>query len=202
MTFACYNSENLMTAKPEGINVLLISGSTREPSHTRAAARHVQALLEDTEGVTTSFWDLRDKPLPIADPEYHREPHKHPDPAVRELVAQADNADAYVLATPDYHNSMSGVIKNALDHLRWNQFDHKPVGVMAHGDGLSVSLPAAQLRLVTRAMQGISIPTNVLTEDSDFDEAQGGYQLASSDIKGRMKRFTSELVDIASRLKK
>jgi NAD(P)H-dependent FMN reductase len=36
-------------------------------------------------------------------------------------------ADAFVLASPDYHGSMSGVMKNFLDHF-WEEFAGKAFG--------------------------------------------------------------------------
>ena len=37
-------------------------------------------------------------------------------------------ADAMVLITPEYHDTFSGALKNALDHF-WGEFQKKPVGV-------------------------------------------------------------------------
>jgi len=112
--------------------ILLINGSTREPSYTRTLTTKVQeALIE--RGAQTILWDLRNSPLPIANPEFHSDPEQHTNPKVRRFVVHASNADAFVLASPIYHNSYSGTLKNALDHLAIAQFYYKPVALLSHG---------------------------------------------------------------------
>jgi FMN reductase len=37
-------------------------------------------------------------------------------------------ADAFVLASSDYHGSMSGALKNFLDHF-WEELLEKPLGI-------------------------------------------------------------------------
>ncbi len=39
--------------------------------------------------------------------------------------------DGVVLCTPEYHNAMSGALKNSLDYLSSSEFIHKPVALLA-----------------------------------------------------------------------
>lgn len=184
---------------PSDLMVLLICGSTSVPSHTRTNLQQIEGLLQQ-EKVTTHLWDLRDKQLPFADPAYHMDPHKNPDKRVQELVQLADRADAFVLGTPLYHNSYSGVIKNALDNLTISQFEGKPVGLVAHGSERTVVQACDHLRIVVRGLSGIAIPKQIATIESDFKEKSGGYELVSDDIKHRMLLMVKELAIFAIQL--
>ncbi len=179
--------------------VLLISGSTRQPSYTRTLTETVERVLIE-HGAETAHWDLRKAPLPIADPEFHRDPAQHPDERVRSLVALATSCDAFVLASPIYHNSYSGLLKNALDHLAIPQFDRKPVGLISHGGNRSTEA-VNPLRIVVRGLLGVAIPTQVCTAWQDYREVCiESYEIGSEDILQRINRFTSELMLFACQL--
>jgi azobenzene reductase len=175
--------------------ILLLSGSTREVSCTRVLAETIEAHL-GALGAETFHWDLRERPLPIADPNYHHDPSCHPDPAVRDLVHLAAGASGFVLASPIYHNSYSGVLKNALDHLSIGQVQLKPVGLASHGGHRS---PQAvdHLRIVVRGLLGLAIPTQVCTSGEDFCEGRPGAPLSNQGILQRIDRFALELVALA-----
>jgi len=115
------------------IQVLLISGSTGHLSHTCTLTERVEKALAKHKAATI-HWNLRMMPLPIADPVFHLDPAQHTDERVRTFVAHAASCDAFVLSSPVYHNSYSGVLKNALDHLAIAQFYYKPVGLMSHDE--------------------------------------------------------------------
>jgi azobenzene reductase len=184
---------------PSDLMILLICGSTRVPSYTRTNLQEIEGLLQQKK-VTTNFWDLRDKQLPLADPAYHMDPHKNPDERVQELAQLADRADAFILGTPLYHNSYSGVIKNALDNLTISQFEGKPVGLVAHGSERTVVQACDHLRIVVRGLSGIAIPQQIATIKSDFKEEKGDYQLVNDDIKHRMLLMVQSLAIFAIQL--
>src|SRR5215216_1030673 len=104
------------------MNVLVLSGSPRPMSRTLLVAALLAQMLR-RDGTDAALWDLATRPVPFADPSYHADPAANPDPVVSELVIQAEAADAFLLASPVYHNSFSGVLKNALDNLSIKQFE-------------------------------------------------------------------------------
>lgn len=185
----------------KGITVLIICGSTRTPSHTRTGLKEIERLLLTKESVKTYFWDLRDKVLPIANPAYHKKPQENPDEKVRRLVELASEADAFMLGTPVYHNSYSGVLKNALDHLTIQQFIGKSVGLLAHGDERTVIQACDHLRIVVRGLSGIAIPIQVATIDTDFKEIGNNYQLDNAEIPHRLGLMVDQLLFFTDRLR-
>jgi FMN reductase len=72
-------------------------------------------------------------------------PHFNPDtaydaPGYSALKRRVDQADILLLGTPDYHGSMSSVIKTFLDHF-WREFAGKLFAtlVASHDKGLTVT---------------------------------------------------------------
>lgn len=179
-------------------SAFLLAGSMQRPSYTHALLAAIAARLGATEGTKTEIWDLRTRPLPIADPAYHRNPEDHPNDDVRAFVAAADSANAIVLATPIYHNGVSGVLKNALDHLAIRHFYLKPVGLASHG-GSGTTQAVEQLRIITRGMLGYAIATQVCTarEDYTFSEHGEGIALTATPLVQRVDLFCRELMVMA-----
>jgi chromate reductase, NAD(P)H dehydrogenase (quinone) len=88
--------------------VLAISGSLRQASHNtqllRLAQEHAPA------GVEIVIWDgLADLPA------YNEDLEVDPGEAVEDLRAAIADADALLIATPEYNFGVPGALKNALD---------------------------------------------------------------------------------------
>lgn len=155
------------------MRALVLSGSVSPRSRTRAIALAASDALRSAN-VDCELWDLGESPLPTADPGYHEEPSLHPDPEVRRFVKAAEEADGFVLVSPVYHNSFSGVLKNSLDSLTIPQFRYKPVGLAAFGGSLAAIQVCDQLRTVVRALYGIALPVQVVATPADFTTAESG----------------------------
>jgi azobenzene reductase len=180
--------------------VLLVSGSVRDPSHTRTLTAHVERALWSRDAATR-HWDFRDFPLPVADPEFHDDPLRHTDERVCAFASLAEGCDAFVLSSPIYHNSYAGVLKNALDHLAIRQFHYKPVGLVSHGGDRSRQA-VDHLRIVVRGLHGLAIPTQVCTRDRDYRWlGPDAYALESEDVLHRIEHLTGELIFFALHLR-
>ena len=117
---------------PAVTRILAISGSLRERSYNRALLRAARELAP--AGVEIEEYDL--SPIPF----YDGDVEAAGDPAsVVELRAAVAEADAVLIATPEYNRGTSGVLKNAIDWLsrpalasvlRW-----KPVAVIGASTG-------------------------------------------------------------------
>jgi len=116
------------------MRVLGLSGSLRRDSHNRALLRAAAATLpHDVELVE---WD-RIAELPAYDEDLDTAPVPEPVRALREALA---DADAVLIATPEYNASLPGALKNALD---WASRPHatnplrgKPAAVVGASTGL------------------------------------------------------------------
>jgi chromate reductase len=93
----------------EPLNVFALSGSLRKDSFNSAALRACQALAPN--GMTIDIYDrLRD--LPHYDEDLRTAGHP---PVVEDLRRRVREADALLIATPEYNHSVPGVLKNAID---------------------------------------------------------------------------------------
>ncbi len=115
------------------MRILGISGSLRRGSHNRRLLRAASALL--TPGNDLVEWDgLRE--LPAFDEDLEDSPPE----TVRGLLAAIEEADALLIATPEYNSSLPGALKNALDWASRpfpdNVLRHKPCAVIGASTGL------------------------------------------------------------------
>jgi NAD(P)H-dependent FMN reductase len=135
------------------LKILGVSGSMGKASQSAAALKHVLDAAQ-SHGSATRLIDLR-----IADLPMFRPGESLDSPGLRQAVEDVEWADAFVLATPDYHGSMSGALKNFLDY-HWKQLAGKLFGYLcaSHEKGL---LPMEQMRVAVRQCYGWSLPYGV-----------------------------------------
>jgi chromate reductase, NAD(P)H dehydrogenase (quinone) len=90
------------------MRILGIAGSLREGSYNRSLLRAARELLP--QGVELVDFDLRSLPLYDGDVEAAGDPE-----AVVALKEAIRDADALLIATPEYNRGVPGVLKNAID---------------------------------------------------------------------------------------
>ena len=115
------------------MKVLGISGSLRRDSYNTKLLRAAEELLP--AGVEYERWDgLKDIPPINEDDDFEPAPA-----AVTELRNAIGEADAVLIATPEYNSSIPGVLKNALDWVSrpivTNTLRNKPVAVVGASTG-------------------------------------------------------------------
>lgn len=181
------------------VRAFLLGGSLASPSHTSALLRTADAALAE-RGARVERWDLAERGVPAADPGQHVLPVALREQPGRALAQAAARADAVVLATPLYHNSYSGMLKNALDHLSARELERKPVALLSHTGRLPSTQAIDHLRLVVRALLGIAIPAQVITVDGDWSLRDGHYRLEAPAIESRLTALVDELIWLAERL--
>ena len=84
------------------------------------------------------------------------------------LVEAVRAADGVIVATPGYHGSLSGLVKNALDSLEMLRddprpyFDGRAVGVIVTVDGWQAAgATLGALRAIVHALRGWNTPMGV-----------------------------------------
>ena len=137
----------------------------REDSHSAQALAIVLKAARE-QGAQTRVLDLRTVDLPIYRPQGQAETA-----GMREANEAVEWADAFVLASPDYHGSMSGAIKNFLDYY-WSEFAGKVFSYLcaSHEKGLTVM---DQMRTAVRQCYGWSLPYGVSFHGGEDFAADG-----------------------------
>jgi NAD(P)H-dependent FMN reductase/AraC-like DNA-binding protein len=181
---------NALPERP--IRILVLGGSHSRPSHTRCLTEAVRHVL-DAAGAATVVWDLAARELPAVGSERARA-------GATALRLAAVEADGLVVATPLYHGSYSGLLKNALDHLRREEVGRKPVGIMSTSASYASPRAADHLRVVIRSLGGAAIPTDVVAADADFARIGDCYRVTNAGLSARIRSFATELLWFSERL--
>src|ERR1700754_5039188 len=95
-------------------SLVIVLGSATPPGRLhRALGEAVEAAGERHPGLTTTTLDLATLRIPFAD----GRPPADAGPDVETAVNAITEADAVVLASPTYRGSLTGVLKNLIDHV-------------------------------------------------------------------------------------
>lgn len=147
------------------LNVLGVAGSLNQNASTTFVLQYVTSQLRE-QGCQVDVLDLSRESLGQFNVESS---FQHPGyPAFKQRV---DRADVYLLATPDYHGSISSATKNFLEHF-WTEFAGKLFGsiVASYEKGLTVT---DQIRTVARQCYAWSLPYGVaFMEDADVKDGK------------------------------
>jgi FMN reductase len=160
------------------LNILAVVGSLQRGSVTRVVVHHVAERLQQA-GCAVDTLDFLKEPLALYNPDT-----AHDLPGYTELQDRVDRADVILLGTPDYHGSLSGAMKNFLDHF-WHEFAGKLFAtiVASHEKGLTVT---DQLRTVARQCYAWTLPYGVAFMD-DVDVKEG--KIVSDSLRKRLDMF-------------
>jgi NAD(P)H-dependent FMN reductase len=169
------------------LKILGVGGSMRETSRSTLALKIILETAK-THGAESRLLDLRKRPLPFYDPNGSNNDTDRHD--ILRITDDVNWADALILASPDYHGSMSGTIKNFLDHF-WREFAGKTFAYVctSHERGLTVM---DQMRTAVRQCYGWSMPYGVaINGDHDFDE---DGSITNRALERRLRMLARDLV--------
>jgi chromate reductase, NAD(P)H dehydrogenase (quinone) len=174
------------------LKIIGLAGSLRRASFHRGLIRAARELAP--AGVTVEPYERLDE-IPF----FNQDVEDLGDPApVREFKEKIRQADAVLIATPEYDYAIPGVLTNALDWaLRSpSPFRHKPVGIVGTSPG---SVGTARGQMVLRQIL-LHPPAYVMPEPQmlipfalqRFDQQTG--DLVDERTRENMRRFLVALV--------
>src|SRR6195256_156159 len=168
-----------MSEKESTIHVAGISGSLRAGSYTRRA---VECALQGAaeSGAETRLIDLNDYNLVFR---VGKDESGFPADVAR-LREEVKLADGIILGTPEYHGSLSGVLKNALDLMGFDEFEGKMIGLVGVSGGQMGAHDALNtLRNVGRALHAWVVPEQASVPEAwgVFDESGGSKDKSIED---------------------
>src|SRR4051795_674237 len=173
------------------MRILGIAGSLREASHNRKLLRAagdqlpLAADLAEWEGLAEL-------------PAFNEDEENDPPPAVRAFLAEIEEADALLIATPEYNASVPGALKNALDWASRpfpeNVLRHKPCAVIGASTGLFGAVWAqAEVRKALKASGA-----HVLESELPVGLADGAFTedgaLVDPELTARLRDLLADLV--------
>jgi len=180
------------------MRILAISGSLRSGSHNTALLRN--AAEDAPAGVELQLWDgLR------AIPPYDADDDVAPRPAAVEAFrAAVRDADAVLIATPEYNSSIPGVLKNALDWasrpLETSPFRNKPVATIGSSTGTFGAVwSQAELRKVLGAMGARVADVELAVSHAHEKLDDHATRVAVRDAVSQLVALTRESIAAAAR---
>ena len=179
------------------VKILGIAGSLREGSFNKGVLRAAsENLPPDTQ---MEIADISDIPVFNQDTEL-------PQPAsVKVLKEKIVSADALYFATPEYNNSMSGVMKNVIDWgsrpMGDNSWDSKPAAIVSASPsrlgGVKAQLALRQTFIFLN-IHDIKQPEVVIANAMQLFDDNG--DLKDEDTKKRIATQVEALVEFAKKL--
>jgi len=170
------------------IKILGFCGSLRPQSFSRAALLLALEMAEK-QGASVEFFDPLVHILPLC-----TGAKEYPDyPTVELLKKKSTEADAFILSTPEYHGSFSGVIKNTLDLLSFDELSGKIFGAISALGGVHNSNALNDLRIVTRQVHGWMVTEQIAIPQAwkQFD-AEG--KLTDPKLEERLQGLVTAVV--------
>ena len=156
------------------ILVVGLSGSLRRGSYTRRA---VETALDGARevGAETALLDLAEYGLVFCNGS--TDAGAYPE-GVGKLRQQVRAAQGIILGTPEYHGGFSGVLKNALDLMGFEEFEGKMLGLVGVSGGRMGAIDALNtLRNIGRTLHSWVVP-----EQASIPQASGAF-----DDAGKLK---------------
>ena len=169
--------------------VVAVAGSLRDHSYTRLALRHALDAAADA-GAGTDLLDLRTFDLPPLDPDLDEQG----DSAT--VTRRVREADAVLLGTPMYHGSYSGVLKNALDHCGFDEFEGTTVGLLSVSGGRFPTTTLEHLRSVCRALDAWVLPHQAAVPAAS-EKIEAG-EIVDDGIEKRVATLGQRVVEYAN----
>ena len=163
----------------------IILGSTRPNRNGEQVAKWVYDIASRRSDAEYELVDLRDYPLPHLDEPLPPSMGQYQNEHTKAWAATIASFDGYVIVTPEYNHSTSGVLKNAIDYL-YAEWNNKAVGFVSYG-AVGGARAAEHLRLVAGELQMADVRQQValslLTEFENFSVFKpNDYNLAALDI--------------------
>ncbi|HEU4677490.1 MAG TPA: NAD(P)H-dependent oxidoreductase, partial [Candidatus Paceibacterota bacterium] len=161
------------------IKIKVIVGSTREGRFSEHAAAWIARLAAEKPGTDVELVDLRDYDMPFFDaavtPSAKTEPYENE--AVARFTAKVNEADGFIVVTPEYNHGPSAVLKNAFDWVspEWNK---KAVAFVSYGT-VGGARAVEQLRLVAVELQMAPIRQSIQITGERFYPVKTGKASAN-----------------------
>lgn len=184
-----------MTDSIGDLRIVAIGGSLRENSCSYLALEYLTHILIGL-GCRARILDLRVMQLPFCDGD-NQDPR--PDyPAVGELRHAVSDAHALVLATPEYHGGISGVLKNTLDLLGAEHLRGKVAGVISVLGGGPSANALNDLGRILRCCHAWVLPEHIAIARANSAFLNGA--VIDADLRNRFTGFARSLVWSAARI--
>lgn len=179
------------------IHIVAVGGTLRGDS---SSAKALRLCLDHAarRGASTRLFTNDDLRLPLY------EPGGDPAPLAAQLIAELRAADGVLLASPGYHGSISGVLKNVLDYTEEMAadptcyFEGRAIGCIVTAAGWQAAgSTLAALRSIVHALRGWPTPLGVMINSTEPVFAADGACIAPA-TAASLAAMTDQVLEFAA----
>lgn len=176
------------------VKIVALGGSLRPHSLSYRTLDLALHKVSD-RGIAIEMIDLRQLQLPFCSgatsyPDY---------PDVDFLRKTIQSANGLLLSTPEYHGTVSGVLKNALDLIELEHIAGKVVGLIAIVGGAHSTNALNAMRLICRQLHCWVLPDQLVIPYSEASfNAQG--ELKDEQLERKLEKLLEHLIGAVQKL--
>jgi NAD(P)H-dependent FMN reductase len=146
----------------------IILGSTRPNRNGEQVAKWVLDIASRRHDAEFELIDLRDYPLPHLDEPAPPSLGEYQNEHTKQWAEKIASFDGFIIVTPEYNHSTSGVLKNAIDYL-YTEWNNKAVGFVSYGSA-GGARATEHLRLIASELQMADVRQQVtLSLTTEFE---------------------------------
>ena len=186
------------TNSDETIDLLIIIASTRPGRVGLPVGEWITGIAEAHGGFTVRVADLATINLPFMNEPVHPVKKQYMFDHTKAWSETVEAADAYLFVMPEYNNSMTAPLKNAIDYLS-QEWGYKPVGFVSYG-GVSGGLRAVQqvkgtvaALKMTAVSEAVTIPSVANFVHDGLFAPEERVTTAANTMLGQVRRWAIAL---------
>jgi len=179
------------------MKILIIIGSTRQNRFSEKPANWIFEEAKKRKEFEVELLDLRNYPLPFFDepvsPSFAKEPFSNEN--VKRLSKKINEADGFIVVTPEYNHGYPAVLKNMFDYI-YKEWNKKSIGFVSYGS-VGGARSVEQLRQVAIELQmapirqSVHIPTQLFF---DIIMGKNNDENPFDNLKSQADSFLDQLI--------
>lgn len=156
--------------------IKILTGSTRPNRFNIQPSVWIYELAKKRSDIDVELVDIEKINLPLLDEPMPPSMHQYSKEHTKLWSKIIDDADGFIIVTPEYNHGISGALKNALDYL-YVEWNHKPVSYISYGSAAGGARAVEHLRGVAGEQKMYDLREQLLFPHyySDMDD-QGKYK--------------------------
>ncbi|MBG9791343.1 NADH-dependent FMN reductase [Paenibacillus dendritiformis] len=177
------------------MKLLGISGTIVGSKTGIAVQSALQAAKQFHPDIETEYLDMKDYQVQFCD---GRDPSAYTGDT-KTVIDIVSSADCYIIGTPIFQSSITGVLKNLFDLVPTAALYNKVMGFVATGGTYQHYLVVEnQLKPIAGYLRAFVAPSYVYLHDDHFNAER---QIADPDVRDRLERLAREVVFMNQKLK-
>jgi len=183
------------------VKIKIIAGSTRPGRFNIQVANWAYAQAQKhVNGAEIELVDLEEVNLPLFDEPMTPSTGKHEKEHTKRWARIVDDADGFLVVTPEYNHSIPAALKNAFDYL-FREWNHKPIAFVSYGSAAGGARAVEHLRGVAGELKMYDIREQILLTSYWNNMTETGEYQFTDEQENQLQAQLTELIFWAKHMK-